>query len=205
MISCKLMKEQHWTGDPVTEFSNWTWRCSDYIWSRQSRRRKTEGWGRVSVNPTVSYFTVKVCESVFSLWTERKEMFEWNQQFDSPEVTKSWTAEKLTGNLQENNCVCVCVCVLLPVLCLVCLLNLCLLILVLWAHSQCFCFSDWLKSTRWMFVRRKRRTEQSLQCPAVRRWRVTGPKILIYSSVMNLDPQTQSKRTATSCFFIQQL
>ncbi len=39
-----------------------------------------------------------------------------------------------------------------------------------------FFLSDWLTSTRWVFVWRKRRTEQSLSCPAVCPWRVTGPK-----------------------------
>ncbi len=36
--------------------------------------------------------------------------------------------------------------------------------------------------------------DQSLQDPAVCQWRVTGPKSLLHTSVMNLDPQTQSKR-----------
>ncbi|XP_037620234.1 uncharacterized protein LOC119485030 isoform X2 [Sebastes umbrosus] len=36
--------------------------------------------------------------------------------------------------------------------------------------------------------------EQSLQYPAVCLWRVTGPKRILQTSVMNLDPQRQKRR-----------
>ena len=35
--------------------------------------------------------------------------------------------------------------------------------------------------------------DQNLQDPAVSLWRVTGPDLFLQSSVLNLDPQTQSK------------
>ncbi len=55
---------------------------------------------------------------------------------------------------------------------------------------------------KWL-TRRKKRTEQSL-CPAVCPWRVTTPKIILsYSSVMNLDPQTQSKRSCRQTLWSQ--
>ena len=71
-----------------------------------------------------------------------------------------------------------------------------------WIHCVClssesvtvFFLSDW----RWVVMRRKRRTEQSLQGSAVCLWRVTGPCIILTTSVMNLDPHTQSKKPATN-------
>ena len=61
-----------------------------------------------------------------------------------------------------------------------------------------FFLSDW----RWVVMRRKR-TEQSLQGPAVCLWRVTGPNTILQTSGMNLDPHTQSKRPATNMWTCQ--
>lgn len=63
--------------------------------------------------------------------------------------------------------------------------------LLVCTHSQCCWFlsqADWT----WV-VWRKTRTQQSLQDPAVCLWRAIGPKILLQSSVLILDPQTKSK------------
>nr|WPK86737.1 NLRC3-like protein 129 [Sebastes schlegelii] len=63
--------------------------------------------------------------------------------------------------------------------------------------SGCCCTEEPHRSTP---AKARQRTEfspdreQSLQYPAVCLWRVTGPKRILQTSVMNLDPQSQSKR-----------
>ena len=72
----------------------------------------------------------------------------------------------------------------------------CFLILVLSSQSvSLFHLSDRLQTRTWVIVWRKRRKDQSLQDPAVRLRRVISPNLNLQTSVMNLDPQTQSKRT----------
>ncbi len=163
-----------------------------------SRGRKAEGWGRVSVSPSFYYFTVKVCESVLTLVTVEERnvrmnstvWFIWRQK-----VVIGWKINRKLLETKENKkrfkenwpdgfltvfvrlCVCVCVC-------------------VFWAHSQCFVFFSLRLTdiTTWVFVWRRRRTEESLQRPAVCLWRVIGLNMNLHFLVMNLDPHTQSKR-----------
>lgn len=63
-------------------------------------------------------------------------------------------------------------------------------------HTSCLTL-DWVHFTRWVFVWRKRRTDQSLDCWALCPWRVITPELKLHFSGKNLDPLRLSKDTWT--------
>ena len=168
-----------------------------------SRGRKREAWGWwVISNIHVIhsyYFTVTDSESVFYTWTVERRRFRMNFCQSINSLTQLWSAESNTLNLQLSQ-----VTVTTGKQCrrVDSVIFEETLSLHTWLHCVCwssesvtvFFLSDW----RWVVMRRKRRTEQSLQGSAVCLWRVTGPLIVLQASVMNLDPHTQSKRPATN-------